>query len=33
VPGSGHVGGINARPKEYERRVIGFFNRALLGPR
>jgi uncharacterized protein len=31
VPGSGHVGGINARPKEYERRVIGFFDRALLG--
>jgi dienelactone hydrolase len=30
VPGSGHTGGINARPKEYERRVIGFFNRALL---
>jgi uncharacterized protein len=31
VPGSGHTGGINAQPKEYERRVIGFFNRALLG--
>jgi len=31
VPGAGHVGGINARPKEYERRVIGFFDRALLG--
>jgi uncharacterized protein len=31
VPGSGHTGGINARPKEYERRVVGFFNRALLG--
>ena len=30
VPGSGHTGGINARPKEYERRVIGFFDRALL---
>src|SRR5256885_12609109 len=30
VPGSGHVGGINARPKEYERRVVGFFDRALL---
>ena len=28
--GSGHTGGINARPKEYERRVIGFFDRALL---
>jgi uncharacterized protein len=31
VHGSGHVGGITARPKEYERRVIGFFDRALLG--
>lgn len=31
VPGSGHTGGINARPKEYERRVIGFFDRGLLG--
>ncbi len=30
VRGSGHVGGIKARPKEYERRVIGFFDRALL---
>ena len=33
VPGSGHVGGINAQPKEYERRVVGFFDRALLGAR
>jgi hypothetical protein len=24
-----HTGGINARPKEYERRVVGFFDRAL----
>jgi len=31
VPGSGHTGGINARPKQYERRVIGFFDGALLG--
>jgi uncharacterized protein len=30
VAGSGHVGGITARPKEYERRVIGFFDRTLL---
>jgi hypothetical protein len=30
VPGSGHTGGIEARPKEYERRVVGFFDRALL---
>ena len=31
VPGSGHVGGIDAQPREYERRVIGFFDRHLLG--
>jgi hypothetical protein len=31
VPGSGHTGGIEAQPAEYERRVIGFFDRALLG--
>jgi uncharacterized protein len=30
VPGSGHTGGIEADPQEYERRVIGFFDRALL---
>lgn len=30
VPGSKHTGGIRARPAEYERRVIDFFNHALL---
>jgi uncharacterized protein len=30
VPGSGHIGGIDAQPQDYERRVIGFFDRALL---
>jgi fermentation-respiration switch protein FrsA (DUF1100 family) len=30
VPGSGHVGGIDARPKQYEQRVVGFFDDALL---
>jgi fermentation-respiration switch protein FrsA (DUF1100 family) len=30
VPGSGHTGGIEAQPEEYERRVIGFFDRELL---
>jgi hypothetical protein len=30
IPESGHVGGLEARPAEYERRVIGFFDRALL---
>ena len=28
-----HTGGIEAEPEEYERRVIGFFDRALLGGR
>ena len=32
VPGAQHVGGITTRPAEYERRVIGFFDSALLGP-
>ncbi len=31
VPGAGHTGGIEAQPKEYERRVVGFFDDALLG--
>lgn len=31
VPGSGHVGGITVHPKDYERRVTGFFDRTLLG--
>jgi len=30
VPGSGHTGGIEARPAEYEQRVIRFFDEALL---
>jgi uncharacterized protein len=29
IPESKHVGGLTARPEEYERRVIGFFDRAL----
>jgi uncharacterized protein len=29
IPESGHVGGMDARPAEYERRVVGFFDRAL----
>ena len=31
VPGSGHTGGIDAQPAEFERRVIGFLDEALLG--
>jgi hypothetical protein len=27
----GHTGAINAEPEEYERRVVGFFDRELLG--
>jgi len=30
IPESKHVGGLAARPEEYERRVVGFFNEALL---
>ena len=30
VPGSKHMGGIEAQPEEYERRVVGFFDEALL---
>jgi hypothetical protein len=30
IPESGHVGGFEARPLEYERRVVAFFDRALL---
>jgi fermentation-respiration switch protein FrsA (DUF1100 family) len=29
VPGSKHMGGIDARPADYERRVVGFFDRHL----
>jgi fermentation-respiration switch protein FrsA (DUF1100 family) len=30
VPGANHVGGAEARPREYERRVVAFFDQALL---
>ena len=30
IPESKHVGGLEARPEEYERRVVGFFDEALL---
>ena len=30
VAGAGHTGGIDAQPRQYERRVIAFFDRALL---
>jgi hypothetical protein len=31
VPGSGHVGGIDAQPAQYERRVIRFDRHLLEG--
>lgn len=31
VSGAGRTGGIEAQPAEYERRVVGFFDDALLG--
>jgi uncharacterized protein len=31
VPGAAHTGGLEAQPGEYERRVVGFFDRHLLG--
>jgi hypothetical protein len=30
IPGVEHMGGFDAHPKEYERRVVGFFDRTLL---
>jgi hypothetical protein len=32
IPESRHMGGFQARPREYEGRVTRFFDRALLGP-
>jgi hypothetical protein len=31
VPGAQHIAGITTQPKDYERRVIGFFDEFLLG--
>ncbi len=31
IPEAQHMQGINTRPQEYEQRVIGFFDDALLG--
>jgi uncharacterized protein len=30
VPNGQHIAGITAEPAEYERRVVGFFDRTLL---
>jgi uncharacterized protein len=32
IPRANHTGGLSAAPAEYERRVVGFFDRALLSP-
>jgi uncharacterized protein len=29
IPEAGHVGGIDARPREYEQRVVGFLDREM----
>ena len=31
VSGAGHTAALSAQPREYERRVLGFFDHALLG--
>jgi hypothetical protein len=31
IPEAHHVGGYRARPVEYERQIVGFFDRELLG--
>ena len=33
VPKGGHTAGIRTMPREYERRVVGFFDRALRARR
>jgi fermentation-respiration switch protein FrsA (DUF1100 family) len=30
VPGAGHTAALSAQPRAYERRIVGFFDRALL---
>jgi hypothetical protein len=30
VPGAAHTAALSAQPRQYERRVVGFFDRALL---
>jgi uncharacterized protein len=33
IPGASHTGGIDSHPREYERRVVAFFDRSLLAGR
>ena len=30
IPEAGHTGGLSARPEQYERRIVAFFDRALM---
>lgn len=32
VPGAGHTEGADVHPREYEQRIVAFFDRALLTP-
>jgi len=31
IPEAGHIAGLDVRPEEYEERIVGFFDKALLG--
>ncbi|MDY7040409.1 MAG: hypothetical protein SVX38_06070 [Chloroflexota bacterium] len=31
IPEADHINGLNVRPEEYEKRIVRFFNQALLG--
>ncbi len=33
IPEAGHGGGFTARPEEYQQRLVGFFERTLVGGR
>jgi pimeloyl-ACP methyl ester carboxylesterase len=33
IPEAGHIDGLNARPTEYEEKIVHFFDQALLGNR
>ena len=33
IPDARHIKGLQTHPEEYERRVVGFFDRSLLGDR
>jgi fermentation-respiration switch protein FrsA (DUF1100 family) len=33
IPEAGHTGGLEAQPAQYERRIVDFYDRHLLGAR